>query len=357
VDTRLEPQAHDAKTSFGEVLFANPSVSISEGRHLKIVPLGPDCMVGIAGDLKRAETAIEMLSGVYRPSMSVADAFDYLGTSLDRAVEMHFYCLVAKSGTNGPELWRWSSETFRAERVSGIQQIGSLQTWHVDATEQMYRALADARIDEDQMSIALTAVVQSYGLRDGLLNEGVGGFFVGVRVSRMGVKWTQDTNYFLYHPSLTHSNFISNAISIYCRGGGVVVASPSVGDISVFLSKFSVPTEEWEHRFTYSIAYRAQHLLARYWVFVDLSKFAVFIVDAHTNALEIPCLKKAKVKGTFSSPSVLVEALSAPIPSAAGEMPRSFAFSTAEGSMRDLANILALRTGMPSYYTLQSEVG
>lgn len=94
------------------------------------------------------------------------------------------------------------------EEIDELVQIGSISKCHRENVENMIASLTKellTRYRPDHHSyqnilIRIAALLQSLGIHDFIVSEGVGGAFVGVCISECGVIWQPDTLYCLHPP-------------------------------------------------------------------------------------------------------------------------------------------------------------
>jgi hypothetical protein len=168
----LAAQTH--VSSFGEVSVCAEGVVVEEGA-LKIVRIGTDCAIALAGSVRRAIDSIESLRGAYDPTTTIPNLLRQLGRSIDASVDNGFTFLIARCGHFGAELWHWTSATpMLCNEVTVVHEIGSLPTWHVHLTRYLASFLTQRNLDESRLSSVITAMLQSYGIHDAMHQHGVG---------------------------------------------------------------------------------------------------------------------------------------------------------------------------------------
>lgn len=198
--TRLESSATKSESSFGETFHPTHGRSVSEGA-LKIIRVSDDCLVAVAGDAKRAIDAALSLRIALGSGATTRDALRSLSHSIESRKNEEFELLVARSGTLGPELWKWLSVqgSEAIEIPSGIvETIGNLTSWHDSFSKEFIGALSRSNQPEERVLSIAGAFLQALSSRDTLFQSGVGGAFAGARVAPSGVSWMPDTTYVLH---------------------------------------------------------------------------------------------------------------------------------------------------------------
>jgi hypothetical protein len=151
-------------------------------------------------------------------------------------------------------------------RNSDYYQIGSLTSYHAALTPQVLSVLAAGKVPTERLLPIISAVVQSYGIHDNLIDRNVGGIIFGLRVQAGGLFWQDDTNYVLYDPPFANVAYVS----AFVRDNVLVVSSSLTNDVRALAHSTSTPSfqvwlSSWE-------TYIKTHLNSdqyRYWVFLS----------------------------------------------------------------------------------------
>jgi hypothetical protein len=254
------------QSSFGE-LHAEVRGKHVEEMLLKLVPIAPGTAVAFAGDVQLASEIIGFLKSNYDETTPLDSLFSSLVASLgpfdpERAVEL---ILASSSSGAGSYLVHWDTVHGLNARASDYYQIGSLTSYHAALTPQVLSVLAAGKVPPERLLPILTAVVQSYGVHDNLINMNVGGVIFGLRVHAGGLSWQDDTNYVLYDPSFANVVYVS----AFVRENALVVSSSLTNDVRILAHSVSTPSSQvwlssWE-------TYIKTHLSSdqyRYWVFL-----------------------------------------------------------------------------------------
>lgn len=344
------PRSSSSVSSFGEAPHVDTQRVVDE-RALKLVTIGQNCMVALAGDLARAFGGVEILRSAYPVSADIPALLRALTQNIDAASTDHFEYLIATVGAEGPQLWHWSSKAPNAPTpMDNIAQIGSLATWHPYMTGAIVDILRAGRIPADRLLSITTAIIQSYGLRDRLLDHGVGGVVAGAQIQPSGIRWLPDTNYLIHDPRCTSVD----VASIYCRDGGIAVSSSFNNETRAFLSCMSQPEVlAWEARWSAELKIAIDRVAARVWVFIGLVEMTIFVVEAPEATSELPCCKVARWgagKYDVAMHPVFVAALTARAPSppdAIGNDSRYFrlSYAAAESCLEHASQWLNRRHG------------
>jgi hypothetical protein len=275
-------------TSFGEPVYKTADLSVSE-RALKLIEIAGGFMVAVAGNFRRALNAVEVLRVAFQPDAAIPALVEQMWLSLESPGAPHFEILLARHGSFGAELWKWSSaEPSDCTQVPEIAEIGSMGPWHISLTRAIHETLAKTRIPEEHLPSALAAAVQSYGLRNRMIRQGVGGFVVAARISSAGISWLPDTNYLVCNPGCTSIKIVG----VLCRDKAVAVSSSYTKDIRVFLSGVDKEMiDEWQKKWRGEVVSQFSAAAARYWVFLRRDQPEVFVIYDQQPVSEIPCCK------------------------------------------------------------------
>jgi hypothetical protein len=88
---------------------------------------------------------------------------------------------------------------------------------------------------------ALTALVQSYGLHDNLIDQNIGGIVCGLELTPYGVKWQSDTAFVLYNSPMEAPEIIFSFI----RDNALVVHSSLTKETRVLMNSAVPKWEDW----------------------------------------------------------------------------------------------------------------
>ncbi|MDF3838547.1 hypothetical protein P3W85_37280 [Cupriavidus basilensis] len=331
-------------TSFGEASIVGPASQVQEGA-LKLVRLGDDCFAAIAGDAHRAFEGIASMRPLYSSTIAIPTLLGFLAGSIDTTSEEHFEYLFARSGPNGSELWHWS--TTAPARPTAIQSnaaIGSLTSWHAEMAGWTANLLRAGSIDEHRMLTTMAAVMQSFGLRDHLLTQGVGGAFCGVHVGPTGIRWLPDTNYVVHDQKLSTTELVS----VFSRDGAVAVSSSFTQDNRVFLNSIDHRNpESWTNQWLASLKSCFDECAAKVWVFLGYEAFTVHIIEAETAVTDMPCCRLTIIgagRYDLAIHPLLSQVLSYPLEDRGdGSLPARLSYVSAENCLEHAYRFLASR--------------
>jgi hypothetical protein len=256
------------QSSFGE-FYAEVRGEHVEESLLKLVPIAPRSAVAFAGDVRLASEIVAFLKNNYNDTAPIDSLFSSLTTILgpfarDRPVE-----LILASSRNGaqPCLAHWDTLHGLSPQRSDYYQIGSLTSYHAALTPQVLGVLAAGKLVPERLLPMITAVVQSYGVHDNLIDMNVDGVVFGLRVNAGGISWQDDTNYVLYDPLVANVAYVS----AFVRKNVLVVSSSLTNEVRVLAHSASTPSLSdwlgcWE-------SYVKKHLSSdqyRYWIFLSI---------------------------------------------------------------------------------------
>jgi hypothetical protein len=254
------------QSSFGE-LHTEVRGEYVEESLLKLVPIAPGVAVAFAGDVQLASELIAFLKNIYDDAAPLDTLFSSLAASLGpfdctRSVEM---ILASSRGGTESYLVHWDTVHGLTPQTSDYYQIGSLTSYHAALTPQVLSALAAGKLLPERLLPTLSAVVQSYGVHDNLMDMNVGGIIFGLRVHSGSLSWQDDTNYILYDPSFANVAYVS----AFVRDNALVVSSSLTNDVRVMSHSASMPSSQvWLSSWK---TYIDAHLCSdqyRYWVFL-----------------------------------------------------------------------------------------
>jgi hypothetical protein len=189
-------------STFGELHQAQTDRSVHEG-VLKLLNLG-SAAVAISGDLALSYAIVRSFKAYIphslNPEVALHRAVENNGPyAPDRSVAL----LVAIPGGDAAKLLAFDSNQGFIEPVPDdtIAQFGNI------SIERKLRTgyFAKVACEQDRAPIvrltAILAILQSYGLHDYLMHDGVGGAFCGLFVSKDEIAWQKDNLFVLYDGS------------------------------------------------------------------------------------------------------------------------------------------------------------
>lgn len=244
---------------------------------LKVVPIAPGTALAFAGDVQLATTIIEFLKETFHSAETLEKLFALLKASLGpfdpcRPVEL----LLAYSSANAEtKLVHWDTSHGLDNSESDYYQIGSLTSYHAALTPQVLSVLAKGGLAPDRILPTLSAVVQSYGIHDNLIDLNVGGLIFGLRVHNGEIAWQEDTNFVLYDPTFASIAYIS----AFARDDALVVNSSLTNDIRVFGHSASTPSvQAWLESWNTFVASHINSDKYRYWVFLSTTSKVITVL-------------------------------------------------------------------------------
>lgn len=264
-------------SSFGE-LHAQVRGEHVEESLLKIVPIASGAAVAFAGDVQLATEIIEFLSANFEANAYTLKAlFSLLTDSLgpfdsNRAVEL----LLAMSNPNGEShLLHWDTVRGLDAVESDYYQIGSLTSYHSALTPQVLSLFVQGNLAPDRLLSVITAVVQSYGVHDNLIEMNIGGLIFGLRTHAGNVSWQEDTNFVLYDPRFCNLIYVSAIV----RDNVVVVHSSQTNDIRVIAHSVSTQSlPDWVGRWEKQVKDHLESDRYRYWVFICTTEKVITVL-------------------------------------------------------------------------------
>ena len=256
-------------SSFGE-LHAQVRGEHVEESLLKIVPLSDGIAVAFAGDVQLATSIIEFLSENLEANASdvrplLSSVTTSLGTfSRDREVGL---LLAVSDSLREPQLLHWNTASGLDTSESDYYQIGSLTSYHSALTPQVLSLLAKGNLAPDRLLSVLTAVVQSYGVHDNLIQQNIGGLIFGLRTHAGKTIWQEDTNYVLYDPQVKSPIWVS----AFVRDNVVVLNSSQTNDIRCLAHSVSTASiQAWCDKWQNHVKSHLETDRYRYWVFISM---------------------------------------------------------------------------------------
>lgn len=263
-------------SNFGE-LHAEVKGEYVEESLLKIISLSDGTAVAFAGDVWLATKIAEFIAENLASSPSLSDLLSSVEKSLGpfskvRAVEL----LIARSNATGePELICWNTVDGLDTSGSDYYQIGSLTSYHSALTSEILSILVTGKIDQDRFLPIVTAVVQSYGIHDNLIEQNIGGLIFGLRTCAGQIFWQEDTNFIIYDPNLSNMHWIS----AFVRDNVIVINSTQTNSVRALAHSVSTKSvQAWSEKWAEYIKNHLETDKYRYWVFISTIGKVITIV-------------------------------------------------------------------------------
>jgi hypothetical protein len=267
-------------SSFGE-LHAEVRGKYIEESLLKLVPIGSGTVAAYAGDVQLATQYLDFLRDTRPFAKDNIELLKSLTVSMgpfapDREVAL----LVGSSAPDGScEILRWSTIEGLDQSSSDFYAIGSLSSYHAALTPALLSQFVSGKLDSGRMLAIVTAIVQSYGIHDNVIDMNVGGLIFGVQTSLGAVTWQQDTNYVIYN----HNNRTFSApaiVTAIARDNALIVSSSLTDDTRVFGHSTSMPSKDLrDEKWRNNVKAALDSGRSRYWVFISTSGKVITLID------------------------------------------------------------------------------
>lgn len=134
----------------------------------------------------------------------------------------------------------------------------------------------------------ITALVQSYGVHNNLIQMNVGGAIVGLSTHAGNISWQEDTRYILYRskvvktenfPDINLFDNINFHLCVYIRDDALVVHSSFTKQCKVFANIISTPSlQDWRNIWYDHIKRHHRSNRYRNWVFIDTVTHSVTVI-------------------------------------------------------------------------------
>lgn len=241
----------DGQSSFGERHICDGQNSVAE-RGLKIV-VAEDLAIGLCGDFQLARNLAWSLVHSYRrlhdPVLALREMVVSNGP-FPRGCEARL--IVGWRGEPSPRLFSFNYDGACTVHEAGAGQgfqLGSASATHKGITWELLKRLVP--LEKTGPGAHLTAalgILQSYGIHDYLLPNGVGGTFTGLCITSHSTSWQPDLLYLIDEPDRN----IWPAIATCIRDQGLIVNSTVTNEPRVFMTDatgendFTLWVQRWE---------------------------------------------------------------------------------------------------------------
>lgn len=279
---------HETKTAFGELqgdVGPRPWRYVTE-KGLKLT-VGTDSVVGLAGSVATARSVINAYFGAREAGSGARDAVRHALSSVcpctDQA-EVLFGFYEAQE----PCLLHVDIARNKISDVEGLVQLGSVPPSQCEWTARYVAALLSLlnRFGPDQrhverIFVQLLALIQSYGIHDYLLPEGVGGAFVAAWVTPSGARWQGDHLYVIHDAVPNPAEMVVCATIV--RDGVLCLVNNKAGSNKLITSTH---WNENEHAITARVEAAGKNSLETfdnatfdYFISINKSKHIVTVVE------------------------------------------------------------------------------
>jgi hypothetical protein len=263
-------------TSFGQLHAEVRGETVHEAL-LKLVPLGDGIVAAFSGEVSLANHCLDFIRDGVAQGIGLAELLAAMTVSLgpfeeDRVVEL---LIAASTKAGDAQLQYWDTRSGLKLDPQDCYQIGSLTSWHPELTLRLASQFHQSSLPQERVLAVMTAIVQSYGVHDNLIDMNVGGAIYGVRTGDGKVQWQPDTNFVLYDASFKFPAVICSAV----RNNALAVRSTFTDDLRVFAHTTSLPTpdpidDEW----LASVRSQLDSGRSKYWVFLSTLEKNVTVV-------------------------------------------------------------------------------
>ncbi len=267
-------------SSFGERQIVDGSDSVAE-RALKIV-VNDDLAIGLCGDFRLAR---DLASSVFRAYRRLRDPEAALREMIVSngpfPIQHTAQLVVAWRGEPCPRLFSFNhdgSGTFQELGHGEGVPLGSVRAMHKSMTQELLKRLfAVERQGSAAYLAAALGALQSLGVHDYLLDDGVGGSFTGLSVSRETIAWQPDLLYLIDEPGKE----IWPGVATCVRDQNLIVTSTITNQPRVFMTTVEGANdpEQWSEMWSeFARAYITRGLFD-FVVLLGLERWVVVVIE------------------------------------------------------------------------------
>ncbi|MEA3495700.1 MAG: hypothetical protein U9R42_06665 [Bacteroidota bacterium] len=202
--SKKEGNLRFSKTSFGENHIFNEDMRITE-EMLKIFQLSNNILIGFAGDNDVAFDTVNNIKILLQFRESNIDSLiEIIKQSTENCVpednDSSIGLIVGFSDSNNSYLLSYNFDGTRRILVhDDTVQIGSISNEFKILTKKFIEAFVNHPLPDSELLITINSIVQSYGIHDYLIKQGVGGIITGAMLNVHGILWQRDTTHLLYN--------------------------------------------------------------------------------------------------------------------------------------------------------------
>ncbi len=270
----------DAQSSFGESQICEGGNSVAE-RALKIT-VDEDLAIGLCGDFRVARGLASSVIRSYRRLRDPKAALQEMVASngpFPRGCDAQL--IVAWKGRPGPRLFCFNHDGSATLREAGTGegfQLGSARAMHKGMTWELLKPLV--ALEDQGPAVHLTAtlgLLQSYGIHDYLLPDGVGGSFTGLTVTREAIAWQPDLLYLIDEPGKD----IWSGVATCVRDHNLIVNSTITNGARVFATNVNSDNDlaQWFKRWGQFAQSYITDKLFDFVVLLGLTRWVVVVIE------------------------------------------------------------------------------
>lgn len=241
---------------------------------LKIVPIGEGMAAAFAGDANLCHAIALFLSQNFSQAESIATLVQSMVASIGPFAKLaEVSLIIARSSIDGnPELYRWTSRQLKLESGSSFYSIGSMETY-LDYTPTIASVLETMNASGHRALTTMTALLQSFGVRDVMIQQNIGGAIFGLMSHGGAIEWQRDTAVIIYADDFLETIRVKLAVI----DNGLVISSSASKETKAFLTLADGNSWLTEHRG--EVERRIHDEQPRQWVFLHSQRWLITIVD------------------------------------------------------------------------------
>jgi hypothetical protein len=274
--TKQHQELPSTITSFGEANVQKKDEVIFEA-ITKIFRISDCCAVAFAGCTERARAIIDILRSSNKYNSDLEQNFEVVNNTID-STGNYVELLIADCSRPTAQIIQWNTSARKLISTQEYASIGSLPNSHDHQIKRFTDRLVNLKeLSKDSMLSAMAATFQSYGLRNYLMENNVGGSVLGAKVSTDNVSWLPDTTYLIFDADGKPNNWVS----IVYRDGGLVTHSSYSLLTTYFISDCEISNiEEWRRIWNAKVSQQIEQFQSINWVFLNSFNGLIVIVEA-----------------------------------------------------------------------------
>lgn len=281
----------DTQSSFGERHICEDGVSVSE-RALKIVA-DEDLAIGLCGGFRLARNLAASIVRSFRrlrdPEAAIREMIASNGP-FSKGCDAKL--IIAWRGRPSPRLFAFNHDGQATLHEAGFgegYQFGSARAMHKGMTWDVLKRFAALKVQEPEAHLtAALGLLQSYGLHDNLPQDGVGGAFTGLSVTRDAISWQPDVLYYIDEPD----EKLGSGIATCVRDRNLIVISTITNEPRVFTTTLdgNYDSSHWFKKWGKFAQSYLTNRVFDYVVLLGLKRWVVIVIEMR-RALESKMLR------------------------------------------------------------------
>lgn len=221
-------------STFGENSLKSKKYIVEEFQN-KCYQVNNKVALAYAGDTDTAIGILQSFETCIDENNVVASFQKAIDSCRGERIEVQFLMAFLEAGET--RLYGYNvAQRERLTELTGFAEIGSLSVTIYSELVKNFHNLAIQKVENDYQQFYKTiAYLQHLAIHNYLYEHSVGGFFCGLMVNATGVRWNDDSSYYLYNLG-DHGIYDVDVVKSIIRYDTPIIFSSLTGNKEVFVS-------------------------------------------------------------------------------------------------------------------------